>query len=165
VIKDVDFQASISYNAGNMKPKEVVVGSFYRNSKYPDLLYKGVLAPDGRLTFKIVKGEEMLGKYVVYDEDIPLNMDFWNLFTLTTVESLDSEPEPEPEPNKPRTEKKAIIVPLVEFSVTELAAQNNVEYSAAFVFVKEQVAAGTVKPTRKERRAARGKETQLYQKI
>jgi len=31
--------------------------------------------------------------------------------------------------------------------------------------VKEQVAAGTVKPTRKERRAARGKETQLYQKI
>lgn len=148
-----------------MKPKEVVVGSFYRNSKYPDLLYKGVLAPDGRLTFKIVKGEEMLGKYVVYDEDIPLNMDFWDLFSLTTLES-NTESEPESEPVvKSKAEKSPILLPVAEFSVTELAAQNNVEYSAASVFVKEQVAVGTVKLTRKERRAARGKETQLYQKI
>jgi len=146
-----------------MKPKDVVVDSFYRNSKYPENLYKGVLAPDGRLTFKIVKSEDMLGKYVVYDEDIPLNMDFWDLFTLTTVE--DSNSTPEPTPAKEKAEKKSIILPVAEFSVKEIAEQNKVEYPIAFVFVKEQVAAGTVKPTRKERRAARGKETQLYQKI
>lgn len=63
---------------------------------------------------------------------------------------------------RPKAERPPLNLPEGEFSVTEVAQKNGVEYVVAFQFVKEKVAGGIVKVGRKERRAARGKETQLY---
>ena len=65
---------------------------------------------------------------------------------------------------RPRVERAPLKFPKGEFSVKELAALNNVDYPVVFPTVKEMVAAGTLKETRTERRAARGPETQLYSK-
>lgn len=55
-------------------------------------------------------------------------------------------------------------LPEKEFSVKDLAEFNGTTYALAFVFVKEQVKEGTLAPTRSERRAERGKATQLFDK-
>jgi hypothetical protein len=70
--------------------------------------------------------------------------------------------ELEIKPKKPKTERAPLNMPAGEFSVKELAEQNGVDYPIAFLFIKEQEAAGTVERTRTERRAAKGKETQLF---
>jgi len=57
-----------------------------------------------------------------------------------------------------------LTLPNGEFSTKELAAQNGVDYSIAYLFLKGALQASTVKPTRAERRASRGKATQLYVK-
>jgi hypothetical protein len=66
---------------------------------------------------------------------------------------------------RPKADRPALNYPEGEFSTIELAELNKVEYPIAFVFLKEQEEAGQVKRTRTERRASRGKETQLFQKI
>lgn len=82
------------------------------------------------------------------------------------VEDANDEPTlPEPAKGRPKAVRPPIVLPETEFSVKELAEQNKTEYPYAFLFVKEQVAAGKVKLTRKERRATRGPETQLYSKV
>lgn len=63
---------------------------------------------------------------------------------------------------RPKAERPPITLPEGEFSKTEVAQKNGVAYIVAHTFIEEQVAAGVVKVGRKERRAARGKETQLY---
>lgn len=69
---------------------------------------------------------------------------------------------PEGDEEASKQGREPLSLPAGEFSVTEVAQKNGVEYNVASQFVKEQVAAGVVKVGRKERRAARGKETQLY---
>ncbi len=58
-----------------------------------------------------------------------------------------------------------LTVPTTEFSVKELAELNTVEYPIAFTFIKEAIEANTIKLVRSERRASRGKLTNVYSKI
>jgi hypothetical protein len=58
-----------------------------------------------------------------------------------------------------------LTVPVMEFSVKELAELNKVEYTVASIFVKESVESKTIKFVRPERRASRGKETNIYAKV
>lgn len=66
---------------------------------------------------------------------------------------------------RPKVERAPLNLPNGEFSIKELAEQNSVEYVTAQQFLKEQMTSNQVRRTRTERRAARGPETQLYQKI
>jgi hypothetical protein len=77
-------------------------------------------------------------------------------------EGEDEEDDASKERGRPKAERAPLTLPEGEFSVTEVAHKNGVEYIVASQFVKEKVAAGLLKVGRKERRAARGKETQLY---
>jgi hypothetical protein len=89
----------------------------------------------------------------------------------TTVEDTDTPDEPEKEISepkhtgrgRPKVERPPLNLPKGEFSVKELAEQNKVEYYVAQTFVKEMETAGLVIRTKEERRAARGKPTQLFQ--
>jgi hypothetical protein len=58
-----------------------------------------------------------------------------------------------------------LTVPVMEFSVKELAVANKVDYPIAFTFIKEAIEGNTIKLVRTERRAARGKETNIYAKV
>jgi len=58
-----------------------------------------------------------------------------------------------------------LSVPIVEFSVKELAEANKVDYPVAFVFVKEAIEENKIKLIRSERRSSRGKETNIYSKV
>lgn len=66
---------------------------------------------------------------------------------------------------RPKGERPLLDLPDMEFSVKELAIKNSVQYPVAFLFLKEAEAAGKVKRTRTERRAAKGKPTQLFEQI
>ena len=153
-----------------MKPTEIVMDALYRNSKYPETVYKGVLAPDGRLTFKILKSEDakMIGTHVFFNETIPLNQDFWALFSpidsADSADTKDMEYESIPVHDTPRNKKELVLLD-GEFSVKDLAEKNGVEYPIASVFLKAQLAAGVVHPTREERRNPKGPMTQLFSKI
>lgn len=70
-----------------------------------------------------------------------------------------------PKTRRPRGERPVLLIPVGEFSVKELAAQNNVDYPVAFLFLKDQEVSGLVRRTRTERRAERGKPTQLFEKV
>ena len=151
-----------------MKPTDIVIDAIYRNSKYPLARYRGVLAPDGRTTFRITKSENdgMEGKYVVFEDHVPLNQDFWQGFSLVApTESHHEQSETTPIHSAIRSPKKVLILLDGEFSVKELAEKNGVDYPIASIFLKEQESAGLVKRTRTERRAAKGKETQLFSKV
>lgn len=56
-----------------------------------------------------------------------------------------------------------LLIPVGEFSTKELAEHNQVQYPIAFLFLKDQERKGKIKFTRKERRAAKGKPTSLFQ--
>lgn len=89
---------------------------------------------------------------------------------VALVESPEEEKESVTAPvsngrGRPRGERPVLSMPEGEFSCKELAEKNGVEYVTAFVFLKEAEEAGTVKRTRTERRAARGKPTQLFEKL
>jgi len=58
-----------------------------------------------------------------------------------------------------------LTLPEGEFSTKELAEKNGVDYSIAYLFLKAGLASNKVKPTREERRASRGKATQLFSKV
>lgn len=93
----------------------------------------------------------------------------WKFEQLTAPAPVKTEPSTEtPAPScgrgrgRPKAERPPLNLPEGEFSVTEVAQKNGVEYVVAFQFVKDKVTEGVVKKGRKERRAARGPETQLY---
>ncbi len=60
------------------------------------------------------------------------------------------------------TPKEAIVIPLGEFTVGELATKNNIEYAPAFLFIKAELTKGAVKFLREERRNAKGKASKIY---
>jgi intein/homing endonuclease len=60
------------------------------------------------------------------------------------------------------TPEKAIVVPAGEFSTTELATANEIEYPVAALFIKAALGENTIKFSREERRNAKGKATKLY---
>ena len=66
---------------------------------------------------------------------------------------------------RPKAERPPITIPEGEFSTREVADLNKVEYVTASQFLNEQEEAGLIRRTRTERRSARGKETQLFEKI
>lgn len=62
-------------------------------------------------------------------------------------------------------ERPQLTVPVMEFTVKELAEANKVDYPVAFTFIKEAIEGKTIKFVRSERRATRGKESNIYAKI
>jgi hypothetical protein len=62
------------------------------------------------------------------------------------------------------TPEKTIIVPDTEFTIGELAEKNGVEYPQASLFIKEAIAANSVKFLREERRHIKGKASKVYAK-
>ena len=74
-------------------------------------------------------------------------------------------PNPSKTKGRPRVDRPLLTIPEGEFSTTELAELNKVDYPVAALFLKDNEAAGKVMRTRTERRASRGKETQLYSKV
>lgn len=71
----------------------------------------------------------------------------------------------EPKAKRVKKDLPVLTLPATEFSVKELAEQNKVEYSVAYLTVKAALEAKTVKLVRTERRAAKGKETSIYAKV
>jgi hypothetical protein len=66
---------------------------------------------------------------------------------------------------RPKGARPVLVMPDGEFSITELAVKNKVEYTTAVVFLKDGEASGIVNRTRTERRNAKGKPTQLFRKV
>lgn len=84
---------------------------------------------------------------------------------VTTHEETETETESENVPHnrgRSKNDRPVLTIPVAEFSTKELAEQNNVDYSVAFLFLKEKLAEGKIVRTREERRAAKGKPTQLF---
>jgi hypothetical protein len=88
-------------------------------------------------------------------------------------EETDGEETPET-PTVPRVpgqrgrvkgERPQLTVPVMEFTVKELAELNKVEYPVAFTFIKEATEAKTIKFLRTERRNAKGKESSIFAKV
>ena len=163
-----------------MKPTEIVVGEQYRNSKYPNTVYVGVIGHDGEKALQVAKSEnpEMKGRVVAHNEKEPMVMEFWTLFSpAAPVDITTTEPVKEPigengqEPSEPKhrgrtkIERPPLIFPVGEFSVKEIAEQNKVEYVTASVGVKEQLEAGKIIFSREERRAPKGPMTKLFKVI
>lgn len=59
---------------------------------------------------------------------------------------------------------KEILIPVGEFTVGELAQQNNIEYLPASLFVKDGIASHSIKFLREERRNVKGKPSKIYVK-
>jgi hypothetical protein len=60
---------------------------------------------------------------------------------------------------------KVLTVPVGEFTVTELATKNSVEYLEASLWVKAAVVAGSVKFVKAEQRQAKGKKSNIYSAV
>lgn len=93
---------------------------------------------------------------------------------LTQIQIEDSNEETESEVEvdnsprvrgRPKADRPVLTLPVIEFSVKELAEANKVDYPVAFLFLKEMEEAGKVLRTRQERRAVKGKPTQLFKAI
>ncbi len=55
-----------------------------------------------------------------------------------------------------------LVIPVGEFSTRQLAAHNNVDYTAAFLFRKELERTGKIKFSRKQKAEGRGKPTDIF---
>lgn len=91
-----------------------------------------------------------------------------NAQEIVDVSDADDEPteiQPVKSAGRPKADRPALLVPVGEFSTTELAEHNKVDYPIAAVFVRENVAAGKLKFVRAEQRNAKGKKTNLFTKI
>lgn len=137
------------------------------------------------------KGQEQ--KYITYEEDfeeypgaslfgriaweiknLPWAEHRFQELTATAIDVPDedegdedeSDETPESTEPKHRGRPKKVLpefkIPDGEFSVKELAASNGTEYVTAYQFIQQNM--NLFVPTRTERRAAKGKETQLYKK-
>jgi hypothetical protein len=143
-------------------------------------------------TYKVPTKKGQPQKYITYDEDFEqypgaslFGRIGWEIKTLpwaehrfqeltatvidvpdTDEEDDDSEETPESTEPKHRGRPKKVLpefkIPEGEFSVKELAASNGTEYVTAYQFMQQNT--NLFVPTRTERRAARGPETQLYKK-
>lgn len=102
------------------------------------------------------------------EESYPCNTDFgriaWSIpdkkKAFARYEELCNKSEiPEEEEQE---QHESVIFPKGEWSTKELAEANKIEYPQAAVFLREAIAAGTIKLSRQERRNAKGKPTNLY---
>jgi hypothetical protein len=84
---------------------------------------------------------------------------------VEAVENEDNDAEEvTPVKTRQKKERPALTVPVVEFSVKELAEQNDVDYPIAAVFVKEALIDNLISFVREERRNVKGKATKIYKK-
>lgn len=58
-----------------------------------------------------------------------------------------------------------LIIPDKAFSINEFAESNNIEYSNAFLFIKDAIKKNLIRFARQERRNARGKMTNIFEKV
>lgn len=161
---------SVGERLGKIFGFEVIIPNIKKAGTYP--------LPGGKTItynedFEEYPGASLFGKRAWFFSNLQsAEKRFETLTSVPVAEPEDTtEPDPVPESTepkrrgRPKAERPPLELLVGEFSVKELAEKNKVDYPIAFVFLKEQVAAGAVKLTRTERRAARGPETQLYQKI
>jgi hypothetical protein len=59
----------------------------------------------------------------------------------------------------------SITIPVKDFTTTELAEQNHIQYTEAVKFINESITKGSVKFVKMERRNAKGKESKIYAKV
>jgi hypothetical protein len=71
----------------------------------------------------------------------------------------------EPSVNVPSKFNNTTFVFPATFSIKDFAETNKCEYITASLFVKEQIAAGSVKQVGEERRAAKGPMSKIYSKV
>jgi hypothetical protein len=142
-------------------PKVVKAGTVY---KFPGGLEKTISEDT-----EVYPGTSSFGKSAWFFPTLHSAEQKFELLTALPIEIPETEDEPEevgetvPKGRgRPKVDRPPLTLITGEFSATELATKNNVEYCVASQFIKEQVALGKFKVGRKERRAARGKETQLY---
>lgn len=65
---------------------------------------------------------------------------------------------------QPEEEEKPILLPVGEFSTTELAEHNKVPYPIAAIFIRTSLESGAIKFIKEERRNVKGKATKIYAK-
>ena len=147
-------------NLGKIAGFEVVVPNIKKAGTYPLPNGKSITYAED---FEEYPGASLFGKKAWFCANLQRAEErFQQLISVKVEEPEDIEPA---KPKTPKVAKAPLKLLHGEFSVTELADKNRVSYPVAFNFVKDQVAAGVIKPTRTERRAVKGKETQLYAKI
>jgi hypothetical protein len=81
------------------------------------------------------------------------------------VEDDEVEPSNEPKVKRVKKELTNLTLPNMSFTVNELAEQNKVDYPIAFQFIKLAITENKVKFIRTERRNAKGKESNIYEKV
>lgn len=89
----------------------------------------------------------------------------WSCANLTVAkERFDELNKQANAPEDEESVTESLTIPVGEFTVTELATANKIEYPIASVFVKTQLELGSIKFLREERRAAKGKASKIYAK-
>lgn len=86
---------------------------------------------------------------------------------VETNSSKDTDSDTNDEPKAKREKKPlpTLTIPVMEFTIKELAEQNKVEYPIAFQTVKLWEGENKVKFVREERRATKGKASKIYAKV
>jgi hypothetical protein len=85
-------------------------------------------------------------------------------YAMQRFEELGKEKSAEAKAEAKEEERKALTIPVGDFTVGEFAEKNGMTYANAFIFVKGAVEKGSVKFLREERRAAKGKPSKIYAK-
>ena len=80
-----------------------------------------------------------------------------------TVEKIESDHAPR-RGRQPKV-RTALLIPVGEFSIKEMNELNKSEYQDSLFFINEQIAAGTIKFLREERRNAKGKPSRIFSKV
>jgi hypothetical protein len=67
--------------------------------------------------------------------------------------------------NSTNSVKVETIIPVGEFVINDVITQNNITYPIASLFIKTAISSGIVKFIRQERRASKGKPSNIYVKV
>lgn len=158
-------------NLGKFVAAEVITPNIKKAGTYPLPGGKTITYPED---FEEYPGASLFGKKGWFCVNMEAAEKRFDLLVRGNEVEAEDEPEtaaPAPVSNtssrrgRPKVERDPLTLPDGEFSVKEVAEKNDVEYVEAAVFVKEQLSGNVIKKTRTERRATRGPETQLFQRI
>lgn len=87
------------------------------------------------------------------------------LTTEDNSKDCDEDTNDEPKAKREKKPLPTLTIPVMEFTIKELAEQNKVEYPIAFQTVKLWETENKVKFVREERRAAKGKPSKIFAKV
>lgn len=103
-------------------------------------------------------------QFGVHDAAFVMTMDRAEEYFKQFTENFEHKLEKQETKAKGESVKHALTIPVKEFTVTDLAEANSVNYTSAFLFVKAEVEKGSIKFVREERRHIKGKATRIYTK-